>query len=100
MAVPPQFIKKAAGRRIQAPVPSNKSKGTAKRVATFANPGNKAGKGLTQQASPPPQDPGAGPAGPAGILGALMSAPKKKPKTKVQPAAARKFALMKMSAGQ
>ena len=50
MAVPPQFLKKASGRRIKATVPSNTSSKTKKGgVATFANPGNKAGAGLLQK---------------------------------------------------
>lgn len=98
-AIGKKSLKKAAGRRIKAPVPSNKG-GGGKKVATFANPGNKAGNNLTQTRSMPPMAPGEGPAGAAGILGALMSAPSKKPKTKVQPAAARRFAALKMSAGK
>ena len=96
MPVPPQF-RKAAGRRIKAPVPTNKAGGS-KKVATFRNPGNKAGKGLFQQASAPDSAAGEGPAGPAGILGALMNAPAKKKKTKVQPAASRRLAAMKLAA--
>ena len=101
MAVPPQF-RKAAKRRLDAPIPSNKASGTRK-VATFGNPGNKAGQGLTQQPGAPAQvgapSPDAGqPSSLGTFLGLLGNAPKRKPKTKVQPAASRKVQAMRMAA--
>jgi hypothetical protein len=118
MAVPPQF-RKAAKRRMDAALPTP-GKPTAKnKVATFRNPGNKAGTGLMQKRSgsesPTENAADTGPETPmeerrdAGqpapissgtFLGLLGNAPKKKPKTKVQPAAARKIMAMRMMQGQ
>jgi hypothetical protein len=117
MAVPPQFIKKAAKRRIDAPVPTNQA-GNTKKVSTFRNPGNKAGINQNQQVSSlakvgaPDPDAGnevgenfvkpgrGGPTPPASggtFLDQLKSVAPKKPKTKVQPAAARKVLAMRLA---
>lgn len=96
----PSDLKRAAKRRIDAYLPSNSGEAKNKKVATFRNPGNKAGKNVHQMAKTPDNEnaEGEGPAGPVGILGALMNAPSNKPKTKVQPAAARRFAGLKLAA--
>jgi hypothetical protein len=98
MAGPPAFLKKAAKRRMDAALPSNAPSNPKKGgVATFANPGNKAGAGLLQQR---PQAGAAEEASepPTNFLSKLASAPTpKKQKTKVQPAANRKLAAMRLA---
>ena len=95
MPVPPQFLKKASKRRFDAALPD---KGATKTggVATFKNPGNKAGKGLTQQGSGEGINPEKN-VGAENFMSMLAGASSKKPKTKVQPAAARKVAAMKLA---
>jgi hypothetical protein len=100
MPVPPQFIKKASKRRLDAALPSNTASNTKQgQVATFKNPGNKAGAGLMQQLgsgeTPGEAEPGATA---SNFMAQLKSAPKKKPKTKVQPAASRKILAMRLAA--
>jgi hypothetical protein len=104
MPVPPQFLRKASKRRIDASAPPASSGKHSKKVSTFKNPGNKAGKGLMQQAGPgvgaPNSDAGQPDGGGAGNFLGLLAAmgAAKKPKTKVQPAAGRRFQQMKMAA--
>ena len=103
MAGPPAFLKKASKRRMDAALPTPNKPTNKSKVATFANPGNKAGQGLLQQTKSPPT----GSASPQGkkdlptsqenFLGQLMHARAGKPKTKVQPAAARKVAAMRLA---
>ena len=99
MPVPPQF-KKAAKRRLDAALPRNTASNTKKGgVATFKNPGNKAGAGLLQQgAGQGTPNPDSGNEGVSGFMAALGAAAKKKPKTKVQPAASRKLMAMRLAA--
>lgn len=110
MAIPPQFLNKkstksAAKRRLDAAIPSTspKQKPTGG-VATFAKPGNQAGKGLLQKvqgaASGAAQGQGSPdlPTAQENFLGQLAHARAGKPKTKVQPAAGRKVAAMKLAA--
>jgi hypothetical protein len=96
MAAPP-FLKKASKRRLDAALPD---KGPTKKggVATFKNPGNKAGKGLMQKGSGEginPEDNSNADA--KSFMAMIASRAGKKPKTKVQPAAARKVAAMKLA---
>lgn len=94
-------VKKAAKRRLDAYTPSNSGETKNKKVATFRNPGNKAGEGVHQQVSSLAKvgapDPDAGNEGGENFIQALRSASPKKPKTKVQPAASRKLALLKLA---
>lgn len=101
MPIPPQF-KKSAKRRLDQALPSNTAANTKKGgVATFKNPGNKAGAGLMQQAAQSSTEPSEGAATEAkDFMTAIKSAPKKKPKTTVQPAVARRLMAMRMAAGK
>ena len=104
MAGPPAFLKQASKRRLDAALPvssppKKSNQGSSKgKVATFKNPGNKAGQGLMQKASSnqagPPDNSETG-----NYLAKLKASSPKKPKTKVQPAAIRKLAAMKMAQG-
>lgn len=96
MAAPP-FAKKAAKRRLDQALPSKSAPTKKGGVATFKNPGNKAGKNLMQQGSGeginPEKDVQA-----SGLMAMLAGAASKKQKTKVQPAASRKVMAMRMAA--
>lgn len=101
MAAPP-FLKKASKRRLDAALPTSNKATDKSKVATFKNPGYKAGKGLTQKRKMEGADAASegsetGDTLPENPLDMLKGFASKKSKTKVQPAAARKVAAMKLA---
>lgn len=95
MAAPP-FLKKASKRRLDAALPTTSGEKKPTDVATFKNPGNKAGKGLHQTGKGEGINPEKN-ADTGNFLAMLGAHSNKKSKTKVQPAAARKVAAMKLA---